>query len=53
MTNQIEKEIIKEAIREWMDEKYVIVGKWTVGAFGVAMTGGLVFLTMWANGWHK
>lgn len=48
-----EKEVIKEAIREWMDEKYAIVGKWTVGAFGVALTGALVYFVMVFSGWHR
>lgn len=50
---ELEKDIIKEAIREWMDDKYAVVGKWTVGTVGVLLTGALIYLTLIVNGWHK
>lgn len=36
------KAAIKESLSEWADEKYKLVGKWTVGAIGVAVTTFLV-----------
>lgn len=47
------KEIFKQAIKEWMEEKYIAVGKWTVGAFLTAMVGGLTYFILWSNGWVK
>lgn len=45
------KEIVKEAIREWMEEKYKEIGKWTVRAFFVGLFGALVYFMLIVNGW--
>lgn len=48
----LHKEAIKEALQEWLDQRYQAVGKWTVKGF-LAM--GLV-ITFWlyaaAHGWN-
>lgn len=47
-----QKEIIKEAIKEWLDEKYTNIGRWTV--YGLVASGvvGLLYLIAWSNGWR-
>ena len=48
-----QKEVVKEAIREWLDEQFIKVGKWTIGGICSA---GLAALTYWiltSQGWHK
>lgn len=36
LTPRAEKEVIKLAIKEWMDERYADVGRWTVRSLIVA-----------------
>lgn len=44
MTDRDEKEIVKQAIKEWMDEKYAEVGKWFVKSVLIA---GLTAFLFW------
>lgn len=48
-----QKAALKEGIKEWMDEQFTMVGKFTIGALLVAAFGGLVWLAMIGAGWHK
>lgn len=46
------KEIIKEAIREWLDEKYATFGKWTFhGLTAAGLAYGAYFLL--GHGWIR
>lgn len=47
------REALKEAFREWLDARYAEVGRWTVGAFFIAVFGGLVWIAMTTAGWHR
>jgi phage terminase small subunit len=47
------KQAMKEALKEWMDEKFVEVGKWSVMTIAVAALGALTYFILTANGWHK
>lgn len=53
MSRDDEKEVLKEALKEWMDEKYAILGKWTAATMGVAILGAMVYLILWSDGWRK
>lgn len=47
-----QKEIVKEAIREWLDEKYAAFGKWTFhGLLAASLCALVYFLT--SHGWIK
>lgn len=46
------KEAAKEAITEWMDEKFAKLGKWSAGTIVVAALGALAFFILWTNGWR-
>lgn len=46
-----QKTIFKEAIKEWLDEKYTLVGKWTVHGFLAACVVGLCYLVLLSHGW--
>lgn len=46
------KELLKEAIKEWLDEKYKDVGRWTIGGFTALTVAALIFLVLWANGYR-
>lgn len=48
------KAAMKEAIKEWMDDQLITLGKWTIGAFLVGLVGALTYMILIANGWqHK
>lgn len=47
------KRIVKEAIREWMDERFTMAGKWSVYGIVVAALGYLAMAILTSNGWHK
>lgn len=38
-----QKSIVKEAIREWLDEKYTELGKWTLHGMLAAGLGALAY----------
>lgn len=51
MTEQIDKEIVKEALKEWLDDQFTKFGKWSFGAVCSAV----LFLVVYAaiqNGWR-
>lgn len=53
MTDTDTKEALKEALKEWLDAKYLEVGKWTVRTIATATFGALMYLFLTINGWHK
>jgi hypothetical protein len=48
-----QKRIIKEALKEWLDEKFAAFGKWSFFSLAAAGLAALVFFILWVNGWHK
>lgn len=53
MSDQDTKDALKEALKEWLDEKFATFGKWSLGAIGAAALGALAWFILTANGWHK
>lgn len=49
----MQKRVIKEALKEWLDEKFSQFGKWSMAAVAAAGMVALVYFILWANGWHK
>jgi hypothetical protein len=47
------KAALKEALKEWLDEKFATFGKWTFHAVGVAALGALTYFILTMNGWHR
>lgn len=47
------KRIIKEAIREWLDEQFTKFGKWSAYGLLALATAVILYMTLVANGWHK
>lgn len=45
------KSVIKEALKEWLDEKFEQFGKWTAGAIAAAMLVALLYFVLTYNGW--
>lgn len=44
---------LKAALREWLDEQFAAVGKWTLRGLAAMGLSALVWLILTANGWHK
>lgn len=47
------KRIIKEAIREWLDEQFAKFGRWSFYGLLAAATAVVLYMTLITNGWHK
>lgn len=47
------KRIIKEAIREWLDEQFMKFGRWSFYGMLAAATTLILYMTLVVNGWHK
>ena len=50
---EMQKRVMKEAIKEWLDEQFTKVGKWTAACFLSCLLAALAYLILWTNGWHK
>lgn len=50
---QDQKEAVKAAIREWMDDAFAEFGKWTLKGLLVAAFVGCVYLALKGQGWSK
>lgn len=47
------KRVIKEAIREWLDEQFAKFGRWSLYGLLAAATTVILYMTLIANGWHR
>lgn len=47
------KAALKEALKEWLDEKFTSFGKWSFGTLAVLLLGAFVYFILWSQGWHK
>lgn len=47
----LHKEAIKEAIQEWLDQQYKMVGKWTMKGITAAALAVLFYMYAAAHGW--
>lgn len=44
MSNDEMKQAVKEAAKEWIDEQFKVLGKWTARSLGVLFFGTLVYV---------
>jgi hypothetical protein len=47
------KQATKEALKEWLDEKYMEFGKWSMMGILAAALGALAYFLIWSSGWTK
>jgi hypothetical protein len=47
------KAALKEALKEWLDEKFAVFGKWSMGTIGAAAVFALGYFILSTNGWHR
>ncbi len=48
-----QKELIKEAISEWLDKQFLKLGKWTAAGIASACLAGIAYFILTSQGWHK
>ncbi|WP_295678581.1 hypothetical protein [uncultured Nevskia sp.] len=53
MTKDETKAALKEALHEWLDDKFVSLGKWSLGGICAAGLGLMAYFLIVTNGWHK
>jgi hypothetical protein len=53
LDQQQQKEAIKQALREWLDDAFAEFGRWTLKGLMAAAFCGAVYLAMVSAGWHK
>jgi hypothetical protein len=53
LTHDEVKQATKEAIKEWMDEKFALLGLWSLRTILVAALGALTYFILATSGWHK
>lgn len=51
--DKAQKELIKEAISEWLDKQFATLGKWTLRGLVSAGVAALGYWILTTNGWHK
>lgn len=52
--NEELKAVLKEGLREWLDDQFVELGKWTLRGLAAAAFSGIVWLMLVSSGWtHK
>lgn len=47
------KQAAKEAIKEFLDDKFALFGKWSMGGIAAMFLAAMVFFLLAANGWHR
>lgn len=53
LDKEAQKDLIKEAIKEWLSEQVTEFGWWTLKTIGIAAFAGLVYLALISQGWKK
>lgn len=45
------KQIIKEALKEWLDEKFLAFGRWSAISFAALALYAVIYFILKTNGW--
>lgn len=54
LTKEEVKDVMKEALREWLDDKFADFGKWSLVGVGASTLALLAYFILISNGWtHK
>lgn len=52
MDSDDQKRAVKEALKEWLDEKFSEFGKWSLAGFGAMALAALIYFILKMNGWN-
>lgn len=47
------KRLMKEALKEWLDEKFADFGRWSFMSIAAAALVALTYFIFWVNDWKK
>jgi hypothetical protein len=50
---EVQKQAVKEALREWLNDQFAAFGRWTFYGLLSAAFAGIVYLALVGAGWHK
>lgn len=53
MSNEEQKQVIKEALTEWLDAKWAVLGKWTARGIAAAAFAVLAYFWLAQAGFHR
>lgn len=46
-----DKEVVKEALKEWLDDKFLTFGKWSLGSLAAAVLVLIAYMILTSHGW--
>lgn len=49
---RVVKEAFKEALKEWLDEKFTDFGKWSLGGIAALILSLIVYMILVTHGWR-
>lgn len=52
MEKKEQKELIKEALKEWLEAQWATFGKWTAKGIGAALFSAVAYWWLTTHGWH-
>lgn len=47
-----QKEMFKQAMKEWIDDKYILLGKFTLGMLATLGLGAFTYFVLSMSGWR-
>ena len=47
------KKWTKEAVQEWLDDKFVTFGKWSVVSVAAIALASFIYFALWFHGWVR
>ena len=50
---ETQKEVVKEALQEWLDRQFAMVGRWTIRGLFCMSFAALMTLYLTQSGWSK
>lgn len=50
---ETQKKLMKEAMKEWLDEQFAVFGRWAFSTLLAAAFIGIVYLSLVGQGWKK
>lgn len=53
LSDDEQKKIIKEALKEWLDAQFAAFGKWTFMGLLSLLFVAVSYAWLWEHGWHK
>ena len=53
LTDEEQKKLIKEALKEWLDAQFAAFGKWTFMGLLSLLFVAVSYAWLWEHGWHK